>query len=66
MAHVITSTQDGTGPGGSAKSSVEYAPAHSVPPAEQIRKIKKAGRVLERLNDYLYADGADPYPDDHD
>lgn len=64
MSHVIIHTEDGTGPGGSATSRVEYTPSHDTAPTEQIRKIRRAGRVLARLNDYLYNDGPDPYPDE--
>ncbi len=32
MSHVIIIVSDGIGPGGSAKSRVEYTPDHAVPP----------------------------------
>ncbi len=55
MSHVINSTQRGTGPGGDATSNVEWTPSHDLSPVEQIQRIQKAGRMLERLNDMLYA-----------
>lgn len=64
MSHQIIIIQSGTGPGGSAKGTVEYTPNHSVPGAVQIRKAEKAGKVLEKLNDFLYGSGVDPYPDE--
>lgn len=64
MSHVITSTQKGAGSGGSAESRVEWAPAHTVPPAVQIHKIERAARALDRINDFLYGDGPDPTPSD--
>lgn len=60
MSHSIIIQENGTGPGGSAESQVKYTPSHDVPPAQQIHKAERAARVLERLNDYLYGDGADP------
>lgn len=66
MSHVIIHTEDGTGPGGSATIRIEYTPAHDTPPTEQIRRIRRAARMAERIADYLYNDGPDPYPDDED
>ena len=64
MSHVIIIVQTGIGPGGSAKGTVEYTPNHSVPGAVQIRKAEKVAKVLEKLNDYLYGSGDEPYPDE--
>ncbi len=64
MSHVIIVTQKGNGPGGSAESEVRYTPDHAIPPVIQIRKANKAARVLEKLNDYLYGTGPDPFPDE--
>jgi len=64
MSHVIIIVQNGTGPGGSAKATVEYTPNHAVPGALQIRKAEKAAKVLEKLNDYLYGSGPDLLPDE--
>jgi hypothetical protein len=64
VSHTIIIVQDGTGGGGSAIARVEYTPDHAVPPVLQIRKAEKAKRVLRRLNDYLYAGGAYPLPDE--
>lgn len=66
MSHVIVVTQEGTGIGGSAKATVEYKPSHDTPPSEQLRRVRKVERVLKRLNDFLYNDGIDPYPDEHE
>jgi hypothetical protein len=64
MSHTIIIVQNGTGPGGSATARVEYTPDHAVPPIIQIRKAEKAAKVLEKLNDYLYGSGVEPYPDE--
>lgn len=64
MTHVIIAEDDGTGPGGSAKARVEYTPSHDTSPTDQIRRINRAKRMLGRVNNYLYSDGPDPYPDD--
>lgn len=64
MTHRIVIVQSGTGPGGSATSTVEYTPNHAVPGNVQIRKAEKAAKVLEKLNDFLYGSGVDPYPDE--
>jgi len=64
VTHRIIIVENGTGPGGSASSTVEYTPNHAVPGAQQIRKAEKAAKVLEKLNDYLYGSGPDPYPDE--
>lgn len=64
MSHQIIIIQSGTGPGGSAKSTVDYTPNHAVPGVLQIRKAEKAARVLEKLNDYLYGSGPDLLPDE--
>lgn len=64
MSHVIIIVQNGTGSGGSAKSTVEYTPNHAVPGLLQIRKAEKVARVLEKLNDYLYGSGPDPLPNE--
>lgn len=64
MAHTIVVQSRGTGPGGSSESEIRYTPDHAVPPVLQMRKAKKAERVLERLHDYLYGNGPDPYPDE--
>jgi hypothetical protein len=66
VAHIIIIGGDGVGPGGSAKSRVEYTPDHSVSAVEQMRKVKRVEKMLERINDFLYGSGVDPYPDDHD
>lgn len=62
MSHVIIVVQNGTGPGGSASSRIEYTPDHAVPPVLQMRKAARAEQVLEKLNDYLYANGPCPLP----
>jgi hypothetical protein len=64
VSHIIIITQQGTGPGGSANATVEYTPSHDTAPSEQIKKARRAERVLERLNDYLYNDAA--YPLEHE
>ena len=64
MTHRIIIVEDGTGPGGSAKSTIEYTPNHAVPGVLQIRKAEKAAKVLEKLNDYLYGSGPDLLPDE--
>ena len=64
MSHQIIIIQSGTGPGGAATGRVEYTPSHTVPGALQIRKAEKAAKVLEKLNDYLYGSGPEPYPDE--
>lgn len=66
MSHVIIITDDGTGPGGSAKGTIEYTPSHDTAPTEQIRRARRAERMLGKINDYLYNDGPDPYPDEHE
>lgn len=64
MAHTIVVQDQGIGPGGSATSRIEYTPDHAIPPVVQMRKARKAERVLQRLHDYLYGGGPDPYPDE--
>lgn len=65
MSHEIIVINRGEGDGGSAESQVKYTPNHAtVPEAEQFKRMKKAHKVLGRLNDYLYGNGADPYPDE--
>ena len=64
MSHVIIIVDDGTGPGGSAKATVEYTPSHDTSPSDQMRRVRKVERALQRINDFLYNDGADPYPDE--
>lgn len=46
--------QNGTGAGGSAKSTIEYTPDHAVLGAKQIRKAERAAQMLEKINDMLY------------
>lgn len=64
MSHVIITSQSGTGPGGSAESQVKYTPSHDLSGNEQIHRIKKATKALERINDFLYNNGPDPAPGD--
>lgn len=64
MAHTIVVQQQGTGAGGNAVSEVKYTPDHTVPPVLQIRRAHKIERVLQRLHEYLYAGGPDPYPEE--
>jgi hypothetical protein len=54
MSHSIIIQKNGTGTGGSAKSTIEYTPDHSVPGAKQIRKAERAAEMLEKINDMLY------------
>lgn len=60
MSHVIISVQPGTGAGGEAEITIKYTPAHTVPGAEQIRKIQRAGRMAERIADFLYNTAPEP------
>jgi hypothetical protein len=67
MAHIeIIIGSAGSGDTGSAKSEVRYTPADTVPPVLVMRKAKKAERVLEKLNDYLYGGGAYPLAGEDD
>lgn len=62
MSHRIIISSQGTGPDGSAESTVEWTPAHTVSGNEQQRKVERVEKLLEKINDVLY--GASDY--DHD
>jgi hypothetical protein len=43
---------------------VTFTPSHDLSPAEQIHRIQKAGRMIERVNDMLYAASGTTSPDE--
>lgn len=59
MSHTVIITGNGTGPGGTSEGRIEWKPSHDLPANEERRRIEKATRMLDRLNDFLYGDGGD-------
>jgi len=60
VSHVIVIGGDGTGPDGTAKGTIEWAPNHVLLGDEQIRRAEKAGKKLEKILDYLYGESEEP------
>lgn len=60
MSHRVVIIAGGNGPGGTAESRAEWTPSHDLSGNEQLRRIEKATRLLEKVNDVLYGGGSGP------
>ena len=55
MAHIIIIRKNGAGPGGTTESSVTWSPSHELTGNEQMRRVERAEKLLDKIDDILYA-----------
>lgn len=58
MSHRIIIEENGTGVGGPSKVTVEWTPSHELTGNEQMRRVDKATKLADKINDVLYGGDA--------
>jgi hypothetical protein len=59
MTHRIVIVENGTGAGGTSTTTVDWTPSHDLSGNEQMRRVDKATRLAEKINDVLYGAESD-------